>query len=92
MTVIHLIIQIMDIVDFTFACDIMTQVHCYPCPTTVITFQFIRVKCRSEISAKTPSATLFFHLLNGAFGTYSQRLVLVGGREMKKDKGTEGPY
>ncbi|MGB8450113.1 MAG: hypothetical protein WCE25_10375, partial [Nitrososphaeraceae archaeon] len=64
-TVIHLIIQIMDIADFTFACDIITQVHCFPCPTTVITFQFIRVKCRTEISTKTPFATLFFHNQSG---------------------------
>ena len=33
--------------------------------TTVVTFQFIRAKCRSEISTKTPSATFFFHNQSG---------------------------
>jgi hypothetical protein len=51
----------MDTTDFTFACDIITQVYCNPCPPTVIAFQFTRVNCRSEISTKTLSATLLFH-------------------------------
>ena len=55
------LIQLVEIVNFTFLLNVITQVHCYPCATTVVTFQFIRVKCRSKISTKTPSATLFFH-------------------------------
>ena len=45
--------------------------------TTVVTFQFIRAKCRSEISTKTPSATFFFHNQSGVLRLIAFQLVLV---------------